>query len=281
MKKNLIISLLAVLYFVVGTGCKSEFERVRNSGEPTVILEKAHAYFAEEEYLKAQTLYELVISSFRGRPEAEMITYNYAYTYYHMEQYILAAHYFKNFANTYGASQYKEEAEFMNAYSNYKLSPVFRLDQTYSLKAIEAFQEFINQHPSSDKLEECNRLIDEMRLKLETKDFESANLYFDLQQYQAAIRSFENLLIEYPDTKRAEEIRFLAVKSAYLLADNSFVEKQEERFTQTIKRADAFMGRYTDSGYTAEVQKMLNDSQKRLKKLDNERHQDESSGAGL
>ena len=277
MKNSLLISLVALGVFF-GTGCKSEFERARTSGDPAVILAQADTYFAEEEYLKSQTLYELVISSYRGLPEAELISYNYAYSYYHMGQYILAAHYFKNFANTYGASQYKEEAEFMQAYSNYKLSPTFRLDQTYSLKAIEGLQEFINLHPSSDKLEECNNLIDEMRLKLETKDFESAVLYYDLQQYQAAIRSFENLLIEYPDTKRVEEIRYLAVKSAFLLAQNSFVEKQEERYNDVIKRGDTFINRYKSSDFAIEVQKMLGDSQKRLKQLDNVRHQEQSSG---
>lgn len=277
MKNSLLLSLVALGVFF-GTGCKSEFERVRTSGDPAVILAQANTYFEEGEYLKSQTLYELVISSYRGLPEAELISYNYAYSYYHMEQYILAAHYFKNFANTYGASQYKEEAEFMYAYSNYKLSPTFRLDQTYSLTAIDALQEFINIHPSSDKLAECNNLIDEMRLKLELKDFESAVLYYDLQQYQAAIRSFENLLIEYPDTKQVEEIRYLTVKSAFLLAQNSFVEKQQERFEDVLKRGDAFINRYKSSDFAIEVQKMLSDSQKRLKQLDNVRHQEQSTG---
>jgi outer membrane protein assembly factor BamD len=260
-------------------GCKSDFEKIRTSGDPAVILEKANAYFAEEEYLKAQTLYELVISSYRGKQEAELISYNYAYTYYNLEQYILAAYYFKNFATTYGASRYKEEAEFMNAYSNYELSPTFRLDQSYTLKAIEAFQEFVNQHPNSERVEQCNKLIDEMRLKLEVKDFEAAKLYADLQQYQAAIRSFDNLLIEFPDTKRVEEIRYRATEAAYDLAKNSFVERQAERFEEVVKRAELFIARYKSSDYAIDVQKMLLDSQTRLKQLDNVRYQEQSAGS--
>ncbi|MEL7222989.1 MAG: outer membrane protein assembly factor BamD, partial [Bacteroidota bacterium] len=193
MKNSFWINSMGVLFLLLFVSCKSEFEQIRTSGDPATILEKADAYFEEEEYLKAQTLYELIISSYRGRPEAELISYNYAYTYYNLEQYILAAYYFKNFATTYGASRYQEEAEFMHAYSNYELSPTYRLDQSYTLKAIESFQEFVNQHPNSDKVDQCNRLIDEMRAKLEVKDFESAKLYADLQQYQAAIRSFDNL----------------------------------------------------------------------------------------
>ncbi|RMF01261.1 MAG: outer membrane protein assembly factor BamD [Bacteroidetes bacterium] len=267
MRNSLFFSLVVLLALCFSTGCKSEFERIRTSGDPAVMLEKANAYFDQGEYLKAQTLYELIISTYRGRPEAEFIAFNYAYSYFHLEQYILAAYYFKNFAATYGGSNKKEEAEFMHAYSNYKLSPSFRLDQTYTLKAIEAFQEFINRYPNNERVSECNKLIDEMRQKLELKDFEAANLYFDLQQYRSAIRSYENLLIDFPETRRAEEVRYRITRAAYLLAQNSFVEKQEERYLEVIEKAEAFLNRYADSDYVFEVQKMLQASHNRLKQL--------------
>lgn len=279
MKNTFWINWISVALLLLVMGCKSDFERIRTSGDPEVILEKANAYYEEEEYLKAQTLYELVISSFRGKEEAELISYNYAYSYYHLEQYILAAYYFKNFATTYGASRYQEEAEFMNAYSNYQLSPTFRLDQSYTLKAIEAFQEFANQHPNSERVTQCNNLIDEMRAKLEVKEYEAAKLYADLQQYQAAIRSFDNLLIEFPDTKRAEEIRYRATEAAYDLARNSFVERQAERYEEVVKRAELFIARYKSSDFAVDVQKMLLDSQTRLKQLDDVRYQEQSAGS--
>jgi outer membrane protein assembly factor BamD len=263
-----LIGLLVLL-----PSCKSEFERIRTSGEPALMLEKAHAYFENEDYQRAQTLYELIIASYRGRQEAELISFRYAYTYYNLRQYILAAYYFNNFSQTYGASQFQEEAEFMAAYSNYRLSPNYRLDQTYSLRAIEAFQEFVNQHPNSERVAECNRLIDEMRLKLEQKDFASGQLYFEMQQYQSAIRSFENLLIDFPDTRRAEDVRFRTILSAYLLAQNSFVERQQERYVDVVERAEAYLARYTESENRAEVEEMLTNSQERLKQLEDDRYQ--------
>jgi len=273
MKSRLFFSWVVLFSLLALTSCKSEFERIRTSGDPAQILMKADAYFEAGDYLKAQTLYELVISSYRGRPEAELITYRYAYTYYHLEQYVLAAYYFKNFTGTYGASQYLEEIEFMHAYSNYRLSPTYRLDQSYTVKAIEAFQEFINQRPNSERVAECNNLIDEMRRKLEIKDYEAAILYFDLQQYQSAIRSFENLLIEFPETPKAEGIRYKIIESAFLLAENSFVEKQEERYTDAVKRITQFQARYSASEYNVEIQRMLTDSQERLKELEDVRYQ--------
>lgn len=260
---------ISISLSLVLSSCKSEFEKIRASGDTNRIYTRALEYYKNEEYQKAQTLFELVISSYRGKKEAEDIYFKYAYTYYHLEQYILASYYFKNFATTYGTSDYREEAEFMSAYSNYQLSPTYRLDQTETARAIDGFQLFVNTYPNSEKVGQCNRLIDEMRLKLELKAYESANLYFDLREYQAAIQSFENVLKDFPDTENAEEIRYMVVRSAYLLAKNSFVEKQKERFELTLEKSMAFLKRYPESSYYKDVADYETQSKKQLKELDN------------
>ncbi len=282
--QNTIKYLYRIVFFVfiLGLwGCKSEFERVRTNGDPAFLLQKANEYFDAKDYLKAQTLYELSITSFRGKQESETIAYRYAYTYYHLEQYTLAAYYFTNFAQTYGGSRFREEAEFMAAYSNYLLSPVFRLDQKATNEAIEMLQEFANQYPNSDKVAQCNELIDQMRGKLERKAYESAKLYFDLKYYQSAIQTFDNVLKDFPETQRAEEIRYMMVRSSYLLAVNSFVDRQQERFEDVTSRANAFLNRYkNNSGYQTEVSQMLADAQKRLKELEDVRYQNTGSRSG-
>lgn len=270
----------AVLIMLAFTSCKSEFEKIRTSGDAALMLKMANDYYAEEEYQKAQSLYELVISAYRGKKEAEDIYFNYAYTYYHLRQYVLAAYYFKNFAQTYGGSSKRQDAEFMAAYSNYQMSPTFRLDQTYTLKAIEEFQLFINAYPNNPRVEECNKLIDEMRAKLEKKAFEEGKLYFDLREYQSAIQSFENLLKDFPETDRVDEVRYSIIRSAYLMAENSFVEKQKERYEDTLKRASEFVLRYPDSEYIKEISSILDNSKKKLNQLDNVRYQEQSARAG-
>jgi outer membrane protein assembly factor BamD len=278
MKMRQFLPVALVLLALLFSACRSEFEQVRTSGDPEKILAKAEEYFEAGEWLRAQTLFELVVAPYRGRPEAEQIALNLAYTYYNTQQYILASYYFKNFAQTYGISPRREEADFMAAFSNYQLSPTFRLDQTYTLKAIEAFEEFANQYPNSERLEESNRLIDEMRAKLERKDFESAQLYYELQQYQSAVRTFENLLKDYPDTDRAEEIRYLVVRAAFQLASNSFIERQRERYEEVLPRARLFLRRYPDSEYRNEVADMLENSEKRLNQLQDVGYQNTGSG---
>ena len=273
------INHLFLLLFVglAAFSCRSEFEAVRTSGDPERILKQADAYYEAEEYQRAQTLYELSIAPFRGTAEAEQIAYRYAYTYYYTKQYVLASYYFKNFATTYGGSQLKEEADFMSAYSNYKLSPVYRLDQSYSVKAIEGFEEFANRYPESERVSEANRLIDEMRAKMELKDFESAKLYMDLRRFESAQQSFENVLKDYPETNRAEEVRYLMAKAQYQYADLSFATRQYERFEKAIELIEAFQSRYPDSDFGPELAGYLTKSQSNLKKLEHVRYQSTGS----
>ncbi|MCB0570704.1 MAG: outer membrane protein assembly factor BamD [Phaeodactylibacter sp.] len=275
MKKNLFLAFVVISMLL--SACKSEFEKIRASGDVDRIHKKALEYYENGEYQKAQTLFELVVSSYRGKREAEDIYFKYAYTYYYLEQYILASYYFKNFANTYAASDLREEADYMAAYSNYQLSPTFRLDQKYTEEAINGFQLFVNTYPNSERVEECNRLIDLMRKKLERKAYESAMLYFDLREYQAAIQSFDNVLKDFPDTENAEQIRYLSLRSSFLLAKNSFVDKQEERFKEAESRSREFLARYPESRFQKEARNIFEQS---TEYLNNVRHQNQSAGAG-
>ncbi|WP_116127389.1 outer membrane protein assembly factor BamD [Lewinella sp. IMCC34183] len=263
------IKLTLLLLSVVLFGCRSEFETIRTSNDPAMILQKANAYYDAGEYQRAQTLYELVIAPYRGQTEAEQIAYRYAYTYYYTEQYVLASYYFKNFATTYGGSPLREETEFMSAYANYMLSPTYRLDQSYSVKAIEGFEEFANRYPDSERVPEANRLIDEMRAKMELKDFESAKLYMDIERFESALTSFENVLKDYPETQRAEEIRYLMARVQYEYASRSFRTRKPERLRATIELAENFLNRYPDSAYVPEVRDYLDKSNKELKELEN------------
>jgi len=276
MRETVLIALVGLV--LLSTACKSEFEKIRSSGDVSRIYEQALQYYEKEEYQKAQTLFEIVISSFRGKQEAEEIYFKYAYTYYHLQQYILASYYFNNFSNTYATSDLRQEADFMSAYANYKLSPSFRLDQSYTKKAIDQLQLFVNTYPNSDKVQQCNQLIDAMRAKLELKAYKAAELYFDLREYQAAIRSFENVLKDFPGTENVENIRYMVIRSAFLLAENSFVEKQFPRYQKAIDLAQEFLTRYDESRYREEVQQMLDKSRDVLNQLEDVRYQNEGTG---
>lgn len=247
--------------------CKSNYERIRTSADADLILKTAFENYDQEQYQRAQTLFELVMTNIRARPEAEKANFQYAYTHYYLKQYVLAAYYFKTFANTFTNSTFREEAAFMSAYSNYQQSPTYRLDQTDSQKAIEEFQVFANLFPESKRVEESNRLIDELRRKLEEKAFAEGELYYNLRQYQSAVISFDNLLRDYPESPDAERVRYLIAKGSYLLGDNSVVDKKEERYQNAAKRAADFMEKYPSGTYSKEVRQIQKSAEQAAKSV--------------
>lgn len=261
----LIFSIVLLL-----SACKSDFERVRLSGDVDRIYQKGIELYEKEDYNKAQTLFELIINNFRGKREAEDLYFKYAYTHYFQRNYILAAHYFKTFSSTFPLSSLRQEAEFMAAHANYRMSPVYRLDQSYTLKAIDGFQDFVNAYPQSERVAECNRLIDQLRTKLERKAFAEAKLYYDLREYQAALKSFENLLRDFPESRDVERVRYLMAVAASQWAINSVRDKQEERYKKSLDFTEVFKNKYPKSSYLPEIIKIENQAQEALKTFAND-----------
>jgi len=271
--------ILAVLVSLLAA-CRSEFEQVRLSNDPERIQKKAVEYYQDGEYQKALSLIEIIINSFRGRSEFEDLNYMMADSYYHLRDYEMASQYFKNFANGFLNSSRREEADFLSAYCYYLLSPSWRLDQDNTIKAINSLQTFINAYPNSERNTQCNTLMDELRLKLEEKAFQQGILYYNLRQYQAAIYSLDNMLKDFPDTKRPDEVRYYIIKSAFEYAANSVYDKRKERYEEAVERGEEFLKKHRNSDYLREVRDIVAESKTKLKLLENERYQIQSSRNG-
>lgn len=234
-------------------------------------LEAKQAYaiklFNKKKYYKALPLFEELITMFRGTKKSELTYYYYAYTNYYLEDYETAAYDFGNFATSFPASQYAEECAYMHAYCYYLDSPEYSLDQTNTVKALNELQLFIDQYPQSQRVQECNVLIDKLRYKLETKDYQNAKLYYHMQEYKASYTAFKNLLKDYPATVYREESLFLAFKSAFLLAENSIEAKKSERYSTALLSYSEFTAAYPESRYRKEADGIADDCKKRLEKL--------------
>lgn len=278
MKKAGYIILLLISTLIIA--CKSEFEKIRTSNDPDMMYKEAVAYYEKGEYSKTQTLFESIVSSFRGKKEFEQLNYMFAYTYYHQKDYTQAASAFKNFANTFVYSPFKEEMEYMHAYSLYKQSPNFRLDQQPSLDASDALQTFVNTYPKSDRAKECQKLMETLRLKLEEKAFAQGEQYYNMGQYQSAITTFENVLKEYPDSKDVERIRFLICKSAFLFAEHSIFEKREERYQNCITYSQLFTQKFPRSKDAGTVKDYIHISKSKINQLKHVGYQKQSTGSG-
>ncbi len=258
-KNNLIIILFALFIF----SC-SGYERLLKSSDYELKYKKAFEYYEKEDYVRASTLFDQIVSVFRGTNKADSVYYYQAMSYYNQNDYILAGHYFENFVRTFGNSDFTEEASFNRAYCYYLTSPRSSLDQTNTVQAIQSFQLFLIRYPNNERAQECRDLINELKEKLVEKSYMSARLYFDLEDYKASIVALNSSLIEYPESKFREEIMFLILKSSYLLAYNSVEKKQKERYQATVDEYYSFLAEFPDSKYIKEADKIFENSAKEL-----------------
>jgi len=252
-------SLLYIVLFVIfaSTSC-SNYQKLVKSPDNELKFEKAMEYYDKGDYYKALQLFESVLPVYRGTDKAEELYYRYAYSYYHEGEFIMAAYYFNRFYSSFPSSKYAEEVSFMAAYCTYLDSPRYSLDQTNTYEAIDAFQLFINRYPRGDRADQATEYIEELRLKLLEKSYNIGNLYYKMEDYRAAIVSYESLLKDYPDTEYKEEILYKIIKAYYQYAMKSIKAKQKERYESAVKAYLDFISLYPESEYFDEVQKMRN-----------------------
>lgn len=251
---------------LIAVSC-SEFKKVQKSTNISKKYTMAVEYYQKEDYHRAMQLLDELLIYYRGNDTSEKINYYYAYCYYGTADYIQAGYYFLKFTTMFPASQYSEECLYMSAYCTYLYSPVYSLDQTMSYDAIRQLQLFIDQYPNSKRVEDCNKLIDELRAKLERKSFEIAKLYYNIESYKASVVAFKNLLKDFPDTQYREEAYFFIVKSSYQYAINSIENKKAERLNMAIDAYNTFLAIYPESKYGKDVKILYKNITRELEKV--------------
>ena len=263
MFKNMRRLIPFLLLLVVVSSCK--YEKLLKSRDYKLKYNKALDYYAEEDYMRAEGLFEQLKPVLKGTKQADTVFYYAANCSYYQKSYLLAAHYFDEFKKTFGNSHFAEEAEYMNAYCTFLQSPRPSLDQTYSFQAITLFGIYMSRYPNSERTDDCIIYIDKLRNKLVEKSFQSAKLYYNLGSYKAAIVALNNSLDEFPETEYREEIMFLILKAKFLLAENSIAIKKVERFQSTVDEYYSFIGEFPESEYKNKAIEMFNNSQGKLK----------------
>ncbi|WP_282122211.1 outer membrane protein assembly factor BamD [Algibacter mikhailovii] len=251
MKKFFYILLVALSVM----GC-NEYQKVLKAPDIGAKFKLGEQLYNEGKYEKANKLFAQIVPNYRGKPQAEKLMYLYSYSFYKIQDYYVAGYQFERFATSYPKSEKVEEASFLAVKSYYMLSPVYSKSQKETKEAIEKLQEFINIYPNSSYLAEANTMMKELVFKLEKKAFEIAKQYNTISDYEAAIRSFENFVFEYPGSTLREDALFYRLDSAYRLAVNSIERKRKERLEIAKDYNNTFKSTYANSEYISDVDEM-------------------------
>ena len=254
------------LISAIGLGLVScnEYQQVLNSDDPERKFEKGKEYYNNEEYQQALTLFDDIMSYYRGSQRGKKIAYYHAYCHFGVGSYKVAAFRFKSYYKSYSRSDKAEDALYMNAFCLYKQSPRVELDQQMTQKALNAFKLFLEKFPNSERTTECNKYMDQLRGKIRQKAYEKAYLWYQILDYKAAITAFNNLLERYPSLEKREKVEYLIIDSYWEVSEKSVQSKREDRYRTTLSKAKDFLRTHPNSQYKNEVKDIKNQAKQEL-----------------
>ena len=255
MKKHIFLLFGFVLLMC---SCAAEFNRFYKTTDYAYKYEYAKECFARGKYSQAISLLQELVTIMKGTDNGEECLYMLGMAEYGISDYESAAETFKKYFSSYPKGIYAEQACYYIGQSLYQSTPEPRLDQTPTIGAINAFQQFLDYFPASDLKPKAQDRLFELQDKLVMKEYISAELYYNLGDYfgncnyggsnfEACIVTAQNALKDYPYTKMREDFSLLIMKSKFELARRSIESKKLERYRDAEDECYGFLNEFPDS----------------------------------
>ena len=249
----------------------NEYQKVLKNTDVKAKYELAQKYYEEEDYKRANRLFEQIAPKYVGKPQGERVMFFFANTYFQRKDYNMSGYQFERFIKSYSKSEKVPEAAFLGAKSYYKLSPEYSLDQTDTDKALVKLQNFINTYPESEYFAEANIMAKELTTKKEKKAFEIGKQFnklghFDYTFLTPAIAAFDNFISDYPGSIFREEALYLKFESATEFGLNSFTRFKSERMENAKTAYNTLKKQFPETKFADDAAKLLEKIEKDLSK---------------
>ncbi|MBQ3700868.1 MAG: outer membrane protein assembly factor BamD [Prevotella sp.] len=256
MNRNIIITLCMAALL---SGCAHEFNKVYKSADNTYKYEYAKQCFAMGKFSQATTLLQELVTMQKGKTNAQESLYMLGMAQYCNKDFETASATFKKYFQSYPKGDFAEQASFYTGQSLFQSMPDPRLDQSSTIGAINAYQNFIDYYPDSPLRETAQERLFILQDNLVMKEYLSAELYYNLggyfgninsnteSNYESCIITAENALKTYPFTKLREKFSILIMKSKYELAQNSSEEKRIDRYRDAEDECYGFLNEFPES----------------------------------
>ena len=255
MKKIIRISICTIALF---SGCAHEFNQVFKSQDNDYKYEYAKECFANGKYQRAITLLDQLVIPMKGTENAQDCLYMLGMAQFLAKDYEMASATFRKYCQSYPKGIYAELASYYVGESLFESTPEPRLDQSPTVAAIAAYQEYLDRFPDAKNKRQAQYRMFDLQNKLVTKELLSAQLYYNLgtyfgncslggSNYEACIVTAQNALKDYPYSKQREDFALLIMKSKFELAENSTEAKRMERYRDAEDECYGFINEYPDS----------------------------------
>ena len=201
MERNTLMRIVVTILlctFLIITGCAGK-KGVQNI-DYELEFEKGKKALSKKKYIRAQNHFNTVVIGASHTELGDDALFFLGESHYLTKEYLLAIAEYDRLIRRMPFSPYVERTRYRICQAYLIMSPKFFNDQTYSEKALEKLQEFIDDYPNSDNRLKAQEDILILREKLSQKAYESGVLYMKMEEYSAAILAFKQVIKLYYDT---------------------------------------------------------------------------------
>lgn len=241
---NYIKSITVLLLVITFVACSSSVDTSQFT--PEEYFNYVMQLYNDEDYELAVNEFQNIILQYPASSVSDDAQFYLGMTYFKRNQFLLAAYEFSKLIRNTPASPFVPESQFMLAESYYQLSPPYPLEQSYTKKAIEEFQAFIDFFPANPKIEEAERKIKELNDKLAEKEFNSALIYQKMEYEYAAMKYYSYVTESFHDTKFAPLALYNKIK----------IELKKGLNNDALADISVFLSRYPNDPNAKELQEI-------------------------
>lgn len=245
--------------------CASQYDALLSSKEVEPKYKAAFEYFNSGKYGRAAAMFESLTTLTDRTPKDDTVRYYLGLSNYRYKDYQTAETNFTSFITSFPRSPFTEEARFLRIDCLYRSTLRYELDAKPTYTAMSAIQEYMKDYPSSQRLSECTAMLSELDARLDRKAYESALLYYRMEDYKASRVALRNVLKDDADNIYREDILYYIAMSSFNYAKLSIPSKQKERYLTFIDDYLNFVGEAPDSPYRKSLDGLYARAQKAVK----------------
>lgn len=193
----------------------ADAKRKHRQYDCNAIISQAVKDYQAKKYSKVKTSLDNVKTNCNGSPYMDSAYFYLGMSYLQTKMYIEARSELERVVSDFPDSPLFYEAKFRAALAVYLQAHPSDRDQKETVEAVGLFKDILEVYPSCPVADSINYYLNAATDKLAEKDYNNAQFYERMGEYEAAVVYYKSFVTQYPDSKFADQAK---LTTAELLA---------------------------------------------------------------
>jgi len=204
MKNVSALCIFFIFFLLTLTGCSWFNPPYEGEKDARTLAEEGTAAFVNEDYFTAIDAFTTLTDWYPFSKYAILAELKIADAHYHREEYEEAVFAYRNFEKLHPRNEAVPYVIYQTGMCWYKQINTVDRDQRAAEKSIALFTRLKETYPDSPYTRKAEARVKKCHASLAGHEFYVANFYLKNEQYKAALKRFEYLFANYPDTREAK-----------------------------------------------------------------------------